>query len=581
MNSKRIATTAVSIPFIMLLVVLAGALAWMLSAYFLKPIQLGVPQRATETILSHLPTVTTQPTTSPEISDPGQIVDILEELAQKNFAIFASPGWLHEQMLDAGNSNTIQTYYNETWTHYPQGDGASAEFLSMTKDGPNGSKYYQFTFRLQNGASGDLIQLRKGLEKSEDIISVNLPSVMTLEQTQAGVLASRIKDNFQSMSYGGVKSQLNELRAWYETQNGRSVFTVQGAFINPKSSPPVQIETQTFDSQNGLRLKENIRQEWEDGTLFATFSRIYKTEYVAAPPTETLRTLELAETELRASKENTSATGTSTAQTIRATQDLQLLDKFAYTQAEPLKDGQAILHIMDALYYQQISWLSKTGWKLFRPRDGMNGKWALNRYILTHSQDSGNSCEQMTYYRKGEQIMPQEIRLADGKWGLIGWVEKGEYTEGNVQGEPCRLETIQTAQEIQNERDSFRDLLSGRLNGSYSAWVEEIEAQRYLVLYQDIQYKFPKPSTMDPDTRKLETEDRSIEWSYFSLEKGALLGSNYEIFLENGKTLGAPPVEGEKITLVYEFFEQLPADLAQAFEKAVANLNTYLDNQTK
>ncbi len=114
------------------------------------------------------------------------------------------------------------------------------------------------------------------------------------------------------------------------------------------------------------------------------------------------------------------------------------------------------------------------------------------------------------------------------------------------------------------------------MEGEYAAWVEEIDGQRVFVLYKDIHYQSPKPVTMDPDTRKLETEDRSLDWSYFDLETGGMVDEKSQVYLENGKVFGEPPIAGQKPSLTYQQFENLPPFLAQVFEKTILDLNNYL-----
>ena len=580
MNTRSNATVSSSFSFVLVLLVLASALAWLLGADLLRPVQLGSPMRATDTLGNPLSTPTFEPAVSPEISDPSQIGSVLEELAQKNMTLFLQTGWLHEQMRDSREPGMLQTSYNETWTHYPHGDGVSAEFLSLTKASPDSATYYQFTVRLADGVSGDLIQLRQGQGQLEGTSPVSLPSKMTVDQTQAGLLAARITQSGQEPKPENLPSKITSLRLWYAYFDGKPAVLVSTTFENPKSTPPVQVETRAFDLESGLMVKEQIRQEWPDGAVFAEFATLHQTEFVQALPAETLTTFELAASELKAfqAKATAAVTALGTPASISPTPapDTGLLDGIPYTQADPLKDGQAILKLVDALYQKHLSWMSQPGWKLYGPRDAQAQKWDLDRFVLTHELDSDKGCEQMTYYHNGEQILPQEIWLLDGSWGLIGTVEDGTFNEGKLQGEPCKLENSLTGQMILNERDYFNDLISGKTMGEYAAWVEVIDGQRFLVIYQDIRYQAPKPVTMDPDTRKLETEDRGLNWLYYDLETGGFVDEKYQVYLENGKVFGEPPVEGQKPRLTYQYFENLPSAIAQVFEKTVLDLKDYL-----
>lgn len=580
MNTRKFTSTLSSLSYVLVLIVLAGAFAWLLGTYFLRPVQLSSPIRATNVPGISISTATSEPAVSPEINDPSQIISVLEGLANKNMILFLQTGWLHEQMRDAGESGMLQTSYNETWTHYPDGDGASAEFLSLTKDKPEGVTYYQFTVRLSDGTSGDLIQLRQGAGQPEGTGPVSLPSKMSVDQTQAGRLAARIIQARQASGSGEATSKINDLHLQYTTFDGKPAVLVSATFETPKSTPPVQVETRTFDLESGLLLKEHIIQEWTDGAVFAEFASLHQTEYVKTLPPETLTTFELAASELNAHQAQATvavaATGNPATVTPMLAADTSLLDSLPYTQANPTNDGQIILKILDALLQRHLSWMSRPGWKLFGPTEVKSKEWDLYRFVLTHVVDSSGLCEQMTYYVKDEKILPQEIWLGRGRWGLVGSVEDGAFTEGKLQGEPCRVENSITGQRILNERDYFNGLLTGKMEGEYAAWVEEIDGQRVFVLYKNIHYQSPKPVTMDPDTRKLETEDRSLDWSYFDLETGGMVDEKSQVYLENGKVFGEPPIAGQKPSLTYQQFENLPPFLAQVFEKTILDLNNYL-----
>ncbi len=88
MNTRKFTSTLSSLSYVLVLIVLAGAFAWLLGAYFLRPVQLSSPIRATNIPGISISTPTSEPAVSPEINDPSQIISVLEGLAKKNMILF-------------------------------------------------------------------------------------------------------------------------------------------------------------------------------------------------------------------------------------------------------------------------------------------------------------------------------------------------------------------------------------------------------------------------------------------------------------------------------------------------------------
>jgi hypothetical protein len=209
-----------------------------------------------------------------------------------------------------------------------------------------------------------------------------------------------------------------------------------------------------------------------------------------------------------------------------------------------------------------------------------------NYYLLTHTLDRNGACEFMSYYTKDGRILPQQLVLADGRWGQIdvagdGKVVMGEtgqinWNNGSVT-DTCQVQNTETVSFIQNETDTFQDIVNGKTQGTYKAWTEQINGRKVFVLYYEVAVN-GQGNIMDPDTRKLEPIERTQTWVYFDLDWGTVLyGAGWQVsHLQNGKTIGSAPKLDKAIPDGYTFYTELPTDLRAAYEKAVTDLEAYL-----
>jgi hypothetical protein len=499
----------------------------------------------------------------------------LESLAGKNLVLLQSAQWVHSTQSDLGKEGTIPTSYIDEWAFYGSSSVKCPDKMVAVKDRPGGDVLYQLQVFLGDGTYGDLVQLRKGEGQVEKPSSGSLACSLDAAQTQAGILASKLAGQADSKSAW----QLKEAKAWFDILDGRQLFVVAGVFHSPGSAPPIQTETYTFDLENGLLLNENVRMQWQDGSLMGETLKGYRNELLSELPEEVARQFEQARAELKSYQEGAAAPKSPVTATPAAQVPATIPQDLPYTQENLLTGGEQILSILSGLRQAHITWLSRPGWYLFGPRQLHPNDWMLDRYVLTHVTDSLGSCELMTYYIRESRLLPQEIRLADGAWGLVSVVDQGPFTEGTSSGEPCRVEDQESVLMLDNEIDSFRDLLAGKIGGEYRAWIEETGGKKTFILFYDIQYASPKPTTMDPETHKLEVNDRSLEWNYFDLETGSWLAGYELVYLENGKVLGAaPPEDGEILQYDSLYYESPPAEIFQAFEQMVAKLKAYLEN---
>jgi hypothetical protein len=88
---------------------------------------------------------------------------------------------------------------------------------------------------------------------------------------------------------------------------------------------------------------------------------------------------------------------------------------------------------------------------------------------------------------------------------------------------------------------------------------------------------------MDPATRELAIIQQEEDWKYFHLESGIFAGGTSVYYLQNGKILGEAPTPGAGIPsdeagpYTLAAYQQLPAELSQAFEQVLAQLEQILN----
>ena len=171
--------------------------------------------------------------------------------------------------------------------------------------------------------------------------------------------------------------------------------------------------------------------EWADGSPFGEYSRTQSTEFVAELPAEQAALLEQAASELQAFQQE-AETPVAPASTL----PVGVLDTIEqYTAATPITDAGGITLVLQALLQRHVEWLAQPGWSVHGPASLEGRKWDDTYSALLHMLPDG-SCEMMTYYTKDGRILPQELTLANGDWGLIGKVEAGTFDEGRRAGQP-------------------------------------------------------------------------------------------------------------------------------------------------
>lgn len=506
------------------------------------------------------------PTETAEIEDRQYIIALLMELAEKEAVAYRGTTWVHRvtQDITETGSQVLPGAFIDAWVHVI--DGQCQEMIVYSSDRPDKSKLYSLLVGLPDGLSGDLVALRQG-EISQ--VQTDWTCAMQLDETEAGMLAARLKSGPEQKKIKGP-NDLKRVRAWYEDENARSVLVVEAIFTAIGNTPEVQRETRRFELATGRMIQEHIWMEWADGSPFGETSRSQLTELLSEMPAEQAALFEQAEKELWEFQQASEASVTPA-----PTLDTGVLDTLEqYTAAAPLTDAGAIQIVLQALLERHVEWLANPGWTVHGPGSVDGRKWDDTYSTLLHTLPD-ESCEMMTYYIKDGAILPQELALANGDWGLIGSVEMGVFTEGKPADQPCRLENFWTVQMLGSVIGDFGDPGVGTTRKA-RAWTEARDGRMVLVVYDDVTYDDPKPTTMDPDTRRLEPMARSEAWEVFDLGSGAYAGGANQVYLANGKIFGLPYGLETVLDMQTLHLDALPDELQQAFEGVLAALQAYL-----
>ena len=248
----------------------------------------------------------------------------------------------------------------------------------------------------------------------------------------------------------------------------------------------------------------------------------------------------------------------------------------SYTKENPLTDTGKIMQVLSMMQDQQIARLLQPGWYVYGPNTLDPDEWTNNYYLLTHTLDKNGTCEFMSYHIKNRHIVPEQLTLSDGHWGVV---EAGKLVLGNTSAvtEKCQAQNARTLSSIQNETEYFQDVSGGKPEGIYKAWTEEIGNRRLFVLYYDVAVHGLEKA-MDLDTHKLEPIDHTQRWVYFDLDWGTVLPeAGDEVFLlQNGRTVGSGPRADKTINVGYVYYKELPAELKEPYETMLADLEAQL-----
>lgn len=274
------------------------------------------------------------------------------------------------------------------------------------------------------------------------------------------------------------------------------------------------------------------------------------------------------------------------------TPDDALLEEInAYTPDSPLTDRGKILQVLQLLQLRESEWYSRTGW--YEQINGYDSKSFGHMVFLTHVIDSNQACqEQLFYYLKGEEIWPFIIRLADGAMGSYSPLFEGKVTAENVQPAeqaiPCDLgdgaslwvgnEPVDFMLHDETLRFQGQQQLADQpgVNVDMFAWTEEVEGVDCFVWETQVRYENPVASGsgvyMDPKTNTLQHISGTDRYIYVALDTGLMLIDHQDLHLLNGEL-----VTGETKPNIFNYYEELPIELSDVYERMAGDVQTVLD----
>ncbi len=274
MNQKRVMNFTTTLAFIAAMAALAVGLSWLVSK-----------QPTAQPPLSSIdpaPAPTATPTTWTQdkpLSDPQQVIDKLETLAQQNIVTFQQEGWVHILRQDKGQQGDIPTTYSDGWFQFPAADAQTCLAGLEVVARELGGTPLQILVSRPDGASGDLLELRNGngtvtyRQPGEDGCSLK-PGF-----TLAGRLATRLKESLVN------STTPPDLQAWDEGRAGWVVTLTSPATSEVYGAGTLR-ETFHFESETGLLTQVIARTEWQEGALFSESAQVYVTEFIPTLPAQ-------------------------------------------------------------------------------------------------------------------------------------------------------------------------------------------------------------------------------------------------------------------------------------------------------
>lgn len=271
-----------------------------------------------------------------------------------------------------------------------------------------------------------------------------------------------------------------------------------------------------------------------------------------------------------------------------------------YTENNPLTDLAEILRILDILQGRELTWFSRSGWLHFTTEYADASDYTRIENLWVHVIDENQGClEQFVYFEYEGNILPYTIRPEGNIAGVVSINPEELEPEGEIyverifeNGPACTLKSswIRTFQESEDDEDfiihdeaaQFRSWLNQDTPGiedRFRAWVEEMDGKSTLVVEREKTYANSSLAGViyDPRTGLHNLHVRDLQWIYIDLETGLQVRAREAYYDEYGEQLNTWR-SGTNIGILfhYEFYEELPEPVAQAYDQAAQALSVFL-----
>ena len=268
----------------------------------------------------------------------------------------------------------------------------------------------------------------------------------------------------------------------------------------------------------------------------------------------------------------------------------------SFSEEDPVTNSEEILRILDELQRRELDWFSRPGWYYLSIYYPVIRDYTRTWFILTHVINEYLECLEQLYYFKYEgEILPYTIRTADGITGTINPPLDGKFNDNLFYetSPACTLtsnwildfdESYDDDFIIHDEAAGLRENLEGDISGIVyhaSAWTELMENRPTFVLVSESKIEDPtlRGYYVNPETDMFASIARSLKFKYIDMETGLLVREAEEFYADDGQRITASHQDEEWGSwYMYEFFESLPASLAQAYEATDEALRNYLEH---
>lgn len=523
----------------------------------------------------------TQITAAPgeSITDIDSIVSKLNELAEKNVSMFQEEGWWRRSNEVVSQTGNLNSANHVEWMHLSQNPDECMSRMDIIEE-PSSGDIILLQMQIPEGYMGELVSLRQG---TSEVTKVD-PSICRLTEatTEAGYLALSLQGN---ASEKDSRAAVEWAKAWYEDRDGKPAFIVFAGFTTPFEKLTTQTETYSFDVQSGMVLEHYLTMGYDFGMEMGSLDIQSRYELWEKLPEDVAVRFELSTEELKKYVDNPPAkpfidiTPQPTAQPL----DLESTMK-PYKEETPLTDETQAMAVMQEIVRRRTAWVARPGWLLQKTYWPGGKDYTHEQYTLVHvTGDNGECQEQMVYFYKDGALSPWIVRLADGTSGMVpSWDKSSGNVRSNVKentfcslynGESVFMEgDFLFVDEIANLQKFTQDTKNGLIKGDFKIYADELDNRPVLVLaYRSENDPISGGLVMDSSTQELVHYTQNNQLHYFDMETGMPVWLVDRFTLENGSVDDG----GGGLEYTWQFYTELPDELAQAYTRAAAELESY------
>lgn len=191
------------------------------------------------------------------LTNPQQIIPVLEALQEKSSVLFEQPTWwlLRQEVIK--EYGELQSLPRETWFKAPQIEGECTQWM-VTVKGKSNNEIAQYIIQLSDGNTADLVELRKGIGQVKSAKDVG--TCLTFPDN--GDLADLLWFlRGEKIDASKDERTLKEIHAWYENQQNliiRVTWQLSG------ENADKQVDTYTIETSTGMIMQHDLVMLYKD-----------------------------------------------------------------------------------------------------------------------------------------------------------------------------------------------------------------------------------------------------------------------------------------------------------------------------